>query len=176
MIELVKNKISSFIIDQKIKHTSNTNQSFNNIFSKSYNILILMPEDQSDFNHCFDVLNSVDNSIRNIYVLTYDFRVSLLPQKFRQKAFEHGINDKTRLNLPTNKFIEKLRYKNINAVLDLNRKENLFYSYVANLVNAYLKVGFVKKDADKYYNFQVVNKEENQEISYKNYLNCLQLF
>ena len=63
-----------------------------------------------------------------------------------------------------------------NAILDLNRKENIFCSIVSNLVNAPVKAGFQKNNADKYYNLQIVNKEENPELSYKNYLNCLEMF
>jgi hypothetical protein len=63
-----------------------------------------------------------------------------------------------------------------NVSIDLNRKENLFHSYSANLVKAPLKVGFAKSDADKFYNLQVINGEDNPQISYENFLNCLKMF
>ena len=42
---------------------------------------------------------------------------------------------------------------------DLNRKDDLFYSYVSNLVKAKIRIGFAKKGADKFYNFQISNRD-----------------
>ncbi|OGU84424.1 MAG: hypothetical protein A2W11_10670 [Ignavibacteria bacterium RBG_16_35_7] len=72
--------------------------------------------------------------------------------------------------------MEKLTSLRFNAILDLNRKENIFCSVVSSMVNAPIKVGFKKSNADKYYNLQISNIEENAELSYKNYLNCLEMF
>ena len=108
----------------------------------------MLPEEEEDFRQSLNILADLEVSNRNIYLLTYDFRVSLLPFSLRGKAIEHGIIDINRLDLPKHKFIEKLKFKNINAVLDLNRKENLFYSYTAILLNPKLRMGFAKKDSD----------------------------
>jgi len=62
------------------------------------------------------------------------------------------------------------------AVMDLNRKDELLYSYASNLVNAKLRIGFSKKGADKYYNLQIANNEAEAEKSYSNFLNCLKMF
>jgi len=72
---------------------------------------------------------------------------------------------------------EKLSSLFFNAVLDLNRKDNLFYSYISNIANAPIRVGFQKNDSDKFYNLQIMNNIiYTPEVSYKNFLNCLRMF
>ena len=72
--------------------------------------------------------------------------------------------------------IEKLSQLRFDSVIDLNRKEDLFYSYASNLVNAKIRIGFSKKGADKYYNFQITNNDIDSDKSYNNFLNCLKMF
>ena len=176
MIEIIKNSIARIIVKWNLRRQSSVNISFINAFSNAVNVLIMLPADEEDFRQSFVLLSALDYNAKNIHLLTYDFRVSMLPYNLRGKAVEHGIIDVNRLDLPKHKFIEKLKYKNINATLDLNRKENLFYSYTAQLLDVKLRMGFVKKDSDKYYNFQVRNHEKNPEKSYNNFLNCLKMF
>jgi len=71
--------------------------------------------------------------------------------------------------------ISKIEKKKFDAVIDLNRKEQLFYSYVMIIAHTGLRIGFTKKFADKIYNLQVLNDESNAKISYKNLLNCLKM-
>ena len=99
-----------------------------------------------------------------------------MPAKFRNKAMEFGVADLNRLDLPGHKLIVKLSDMRFDGVIDLNRKEELFYSFASNLVNAKIRIGFSKKGADKFYNFQIANNEIESEKSYNNFLNCLKMF
>lgn len=176
MIEKLKGKIGQLFVKKNLKEVKHQVQSFRNFFKKSFSFLILMPEDETDFNYSVEVIRFLEANKKHFHILTYDYRVSLLPLKIRPQVIEHGIDDLNKFKLPSKKFMDKLSELDINAVLDLNRKPNLFYSYAANLVNAPLRIGFSKEDADAYYNIQIINKEENPEISYKNFLNCLSMF
>ena len=87
-----------------------------------------------------------------------------------------GLIDVSKLNLPSNKLMNELAGKSFNAVIDLNRGENLFCSFASNLVESPMRIGFKKKNSDKFYNIQINDSEDNPQISYKNLLNCLQMF
>ncbi len=176
MIEYLKNKIAGVIVDSGIKHKVNKNLHFTHVFAKSYNFFVIMPEDENDFHHAQRVLNFLEEHRKNLTILTRDFRVSLLPPKFRFKVLEYTIEDISRLNLPGKKLVEKISSLEFNAVVDLNRKENLFCSYLSNLIKSEVRIGFVKENSDKFYNLQIANNDEQAEISYKNFLNCLQMF
>ena len=88
----------------------------------------------------------------------------------------YEIRDISKIKLPTKKLLSKLSEKNFDVVVDLNRKENLFYSYAVSQVKSQLKIGFEKKDSDKFYNFQVSYKGKEPEEAYKYLVNCLQMF
>ncbi len=135
-----------------------------------------MPEDDRDFTYSLSVLNFLAENKKSAMILARDFKVSLLPQKFKVRAISYSEKEITKWKLPTRHLIEKVSEMPFNVAIDLNRKDSLFHNYIANIVKAPLKIGFVKNDSDKFYNFQVINHGDNPEISYQNFLNCLKMF
>jgi hypothetical protein len=176
MIELIKEKTARFIISKRLKNVALSEQSFSAALKRSGAFLVLMPEDEKDFRTCFFILDYLEQINKTVKVLTKDYRISLLPAKFRNKAVEIGITEINKLDLPNHKLINKLVELKFDGVIDLNRTDNLFYSYVTNLVTAKLRIGFAKKGADYFYNFQIAQNEFDSEKSYNNFLNCLKMF
>ena len=176
MIELIKDKISRFIISRKLKNVVLNEQDFSEALKRSGAFLILMPEDEKDFRASYVVLEHLESLNKSVKILTRDYRISLMPAKFRNKAMEFGVADLNKLDLPGHKLIVKLSDMRFDGVIDLNRKDELFYSFASNLVNAKIRIGFSKKGSDKFYNFQVANKDIDPERSYNNFLNCLKMF
>lgn len=176
MIDEIKKKIAQVIIDKSFKHKPKEEQSFANFYKRSFNIIIIMPEDEHDFNHSFAVLKYLEETKKNSVILTYEYRVSLIPAKYRPHVISHNIDDMTKLNLPSKRLITRISESRYDAAIDLNRRENVFYGYLFNIIDAPLKIGFKNENSDKYYNVQIVNSESSPEESYKNLLNCLQMF
>ena len=176
MLEFLKEKIAGKVIRKHLKDQSFEPHTFTAFFKSSYSFFITMPEDDRDFTYSLSVLNFLAENKKSAMILSRDFKVSLLPQKFKARAIEYSEKDITKWKLPARKLIEKVSEMPYNALIDLNRKESLFHNYIANIVKAPLKIGFVKNDSDKFYNFQVINHEDNPEISYQNFLNCLKMF
>ena len=176
MIEAIKENISRYLISRKLKHHVLNEQDFSEALKRSGSFLILMPEDEKDFRACFVVLDYLENLNKAVKILTRDYRISLLPAKYRNKATEFGVADLNKFDLPSHKMIEKLSELKFDGIIDLNRKEHLFFSYASNIVSAKLRIGFSKKGSDKYYNFQIANNDIDSEKSYNNFLNCLKMF
>ena len=176
MIELIKENLSRFLISKKLKNIVLNEQDFSEALRRSGSFLILMPEDEKDFRASYIILEYLEHLNKSIKILTRDYRISLMPAKFRNKAMEFGIADLNKLDLPSHKLIEKLSDMKFDGVMDLNRKDDLFYSYASNLVNARIRIGFTKKGADKFYNFQIANNDVESELAYSNFLNCLKMF
>ena len=176
MIESIKNNISRFFISNKLKHNELSEQDFSQALKRSGSFFVLMPEDEKDFRSSFIVLEHLDHLNKAVKILARDYRISLMPAKFRNRSIEFGVNDLNRLNLPNHKLIGKLSEMKFDGVIDLNRKDELFYSYAANIVNAKIRIGYSKKNSDKYYNFQIANNYVESEVSYNNFLNCLKMF
>ena len=176
MIESIKENISRFLISKKLKNVVLNEQDFSEALKRSGSFLMLMPEDEKDFRASYVVLDHLEHLNKSLKILTRDYRISLMPAKYRNKAMEFGVADLNKLELPGHKLIEKLSDMRFDGVIDLNRKDELFYSYVSNLVNAKIRIGFAKKGADNYYNFQISNNDIDSEKSYQNFLNCLKMF
>ncbi len=172
---MLKQTAAKFFIQFKLKKSNFSNKSFSSAFKNSSSILVLMPEEDKDFQHAIDILSYLDKLKKEIFILTNDYRVSLLPIHFRGKALGHGIKDINQMDLPSKKLLSELLKKNFDTLIDLNRKEQLFYLYVSGIVNAEMSVGFTKSFADKVYNLQIANSETNPKISYENLLNCLKM-
>ena len=176
MIGQLKEKIEELLVKNKLKDFEIKEHNFREFFKRSFNFCIIMPEEDSDFNHSFTILNYLDENRKSVTVFTHDYKVNLLPTKFRQKAIGYTIEDVNKLHLPSKRINDKLDQMRFQTVIDLNRRENLFCRYIINRINAPYKMGFVTGNPDKFYNIQVINKNSEAENSYKNLLNCLKMF
>lgn len=176
MLDLIKDKIAHTVVDWKLKDRQNKEQTFTEFFKRSFKFLVLMPQEDADFAHSLQVLYFLEDNKKHATSLTYDFRVSLMPLRFRNRVIEHNLTDVNVLKLPSTKIISKLNDMMFQVVLDLNRKENLFYSYISSVVEVPIRVGFSKPNSDLYYNVQIIDTESEPEISYKNFLECLKIF
>lgn len=176
MIASLKERAARFIVKKRVPVGEFSQRNFSSIFAKTYSFLVLMPASESDFKFVFPVLEYLREQRKNIVVMTYDFRVSLLQPYFKTNAIEHGLRDETKLSLPSKKLLDKLSNMRFDVVIDTNREEILYYSYVAKSLNSQVKIGFARSDSDKYFNLQVINKQNDPEASYKNLLDCLKMF
>ncbi|MDR3627501.1 MAG: hypothetical protein P4L45_11740 [Ignavibacteriaceae bacterium] len=176
MFDSIKLELGYIIVNKRIKHYKLEQKSFNNLLKDSDRFLILMPANEAHFHNAIEVLKSLDKLNKNPVVFTQDFRVNMLPAKYRQGVIDFGIADINKFNLPTTKLEKRIREFEFDAVIDLEKDENLFNSILACLVKAKVSVGFKKRNSDKFYSLQIDNIEDNPEIIYKNLLNCLQMF
>ncbi len=171
----VKQKAAEIFVNLKLKKGEFDNQSFSSAFKSSNSFLILMPDDDKDFQYAVNILDYLEELKKDYSILTFDYRVSLLPVRFREKALGHGIKDINKIELPSRRLTSNLTKKKYDVLLDLNRKEQLFYTYISGIVSAAVSIGFAKSFADKVYNIQIANSETNPKISYENLLNCLKM-
>jgi hypothetical protein len=176
MLDFLKNKIAEKVVEKRLNDIHFEPHTFTDFFGRAYTFFVAMPDEDKDFTYSLAVLNYLADHKKSSMVLTRDFKVSLLPQKYRGRAIEYSEKDINQWKLPSKRLSDKLSEMQFNVSIDLNRKENLFYSFSSNLVKAPLRIGFAKTDADKFYNLQVINGEDNPQISYENFLNCLKMF
>jgi len=168
--------IAKYKINKSINNQIVSEMDFSSLLKKSYSFLVIMPDEEADFHHSMRVLEYLKAESKHATILTKDYRVSLINPKLRPNLIEYEIRDITKIKLPSKKLISKLSERNFDVVIDLNRKENLFYSYAASQTKSALKIGFEKKGSDKFYNFQVSYKGGEPEEAYKYLVKCLQMF
>lgn len=176
MIEFLKEKTAKFIVNNKLKQGKAEEMSFSAAFRRSFSFLVVLPDDEKEFHASLHVLRFLDEHKKSFQALTRDYRVSLVPQIYRTRVIEVGISELTKLDLPNHKLTEKLESMRYDAVIDLNLTENLFAIFLLQAIPSKVRIGFKRKGSDRYYNLQIVNKEEKPEGSYNNFLTCLKMF
>jgi hypothetical protein len=176
MFDSIKLKIAHLIVNKQAEHNYIEKRLFKDFLKGSFKFLILMPISEVSFNKALVVLNFFERLNKEIVVFTQDFRINLIPQKYRSEAVDFSLNDINKLKLPSQRLREKFVRSEFDIVMDLEKEENLFNSLLVCYVNAPVKIGFKKNNSDKFYNLQIDNIEDNPEIFYKNLLNFLQMF
>ncbi len=175
MLNEIKNTIAHYIIRKKFLSPKNQ-LLFNDFATKAIDYLVLMPAEDSDFNISLDLIKYFVSHNKNVSLFLPEHKYNLIPQKEKYKFIPYTYKDITKFKLPDKELYARLRSKSFDIAIDLNRNENVFYTAVINSVDCKVRVGFRKKDSDKYYNFQISDGERNSEISYKILLNSLQMF
>jgi len=176
MIEKIKLRISHYLIHKNYLRKRNEPFSFNKIISNATDFLIIMPSEENDFYHSLELIKYILIHKKNISLFLPEYRYSLLPEKEKFKIISYHEKQKTRFNLPEKSLGNRLRAKEFDIVIDLNKKEDVFFSAVSNLVTAKLRMSFVKERSEDYYDLQIANSIENSEQIYRQFLSYLQMF
>lgn len=176
MIEIIKSKIAEFKVKKHLKDNSIHQQSFSEYFQKSFNYFVIMPANEVDFRSSFIVLEFLESHNKTLTIFTNDFRVALLPVKFRNKTFSFNLSEITKLNLPSNELITKLKKFHCDVVIDLNREDNLFFRFIANLVEAKIRMGINSKKTSDYYNLIFYDDISDSKQFYSNLINFMKMF
>lgn len=176
MINIVKKLAASYIIKKEIPKRAELIIPFGQAISRSHNYLLIMPEDEHDFFNATIIPKYLQTHRKVVTIFTYEFKIGLIPEKHKYNFIEFSINDKNKLEIPSSQLRTKLKKLQFDVIIDLNRKENLFFSFIAQMPVSQFRIGFQKKNSENYYNINFADKEENGEISYKNFLNFLQMF
>lgn len=175
MLEKVKSKIAEFILLRRVNKHQREPSTFNNFVSNSKNILIIVPNVIEEFEQINEITKHLIASGKKIKLLIRESQSSEIVEIKNVKKITYNNTDKSWINLPVKDFRKSKLNKSIDIIIDLNRDTNIFMSAVTALHPAPYKVGFVKKNSDKYYNFQIPD-QINTEISYRNLLNSFQMF
>jgi len=176
IIEKIKKELGHSIALKKYSHKAKEQKSFKNNFTGNYNFLLLMPVNEEHFRESFKVIEFLVARQKNVTLFIRDFKVSLLKKKDKLNIIDYGINDFTKLYLPSKKICEVIAEKKIDVVIDLNLEDNIYCNVAATHSTAEFYIGFTRGKQDKFFNLLIVNNENNPAFSYENLLNSLQMF
>ena len=175
MIERTKKWISLKLLKRQLKRKSVEQSNFNNFIKNSKKFLLILPDDKVNWDFLMPTFDFLLKSEKELSLFFPENQLGSIPLKQKFSSITYNEVDVSRFNLPDKSLTDKLGNHTFDVVIDLNTKENIFYSAVANLVKSDFRIGFIKKDSDLYYNFQIPS-EINNEISYRNLLNSLTMF
>ena len=175
MFESIKKRIAQYLIKRKFAGNSKE-VSFNNFLKESVKFLIIMPANENDFIHTYDIIKYLEIHRKSVTIFCQAHRISTIPEKEKYKFIPYANSDISKIYLPEKSFLEKVEQKYFDVIIDLNHEESLFCCAITNYFKSNFRIGFQKQNSDRYYNFQIQNNERNSEISYRNLLNSLQMF
>ena len=165
-----------YILRKKILREYNSSCSFKNFIGKSFDYLLILPLNDTDFKNSFDVVKYFQIHKKEVTLFLPEHKVNTINISNRYKYISYDLNDINRFGLPSKNLTEKLKEHKYDVLVDLERENNIFLAAVASSAYAEYKVGFKKAEIENLYNFQLVNTKINSEISYRNLLNSLKMF
>jgi hypothetical protein len=149
---------------------------FQKFFSESKQVLIILPVVITDLVvETIDVLRFFSINKKELFVIHSKEHELYLPTDFEYASLIVSKLNKTKLGLPNSEMRKKIKKYTFDLVLDLNRDSDVFSSAISNIPLSDFRIGFMKKNADWFYNFQIPN-ENIPEKSYRNLLNSLRMF
>jgi len=176
MITNTKKKLAEYYLKKKFSRKQNSEKNFQKFFSGSKKILILLPTTKTSLvEEVIEIIRLFAIHKKELFIIQSKDQFSYLPNDFKYSSIIINDEDKTAIGLPNKELIKRVKKHTFDMVVDLNRDADLFSIAMANIPLSDFRIGFIKKDSDYYYNFQIPN-EINPEKSYRNLLNSLRMF
>ncbi|HPN39268.1 MAG TPA: hypothetical protein PL041_12775 [Melioribacteraceae bacterium] len=174
MINWIRLNIGRYFLHKKLK--VNEKLTFNKFFSNSYDLFIIMPENDDNFKQAIKVVEFLKESKKNITLFLIDYQYNLFADNKLYELIYYQKDDKNWFNLPKLSILQKVNEHNYDIAINLSLDDTVFTPLIINKVKSKFRIGFKNSYSDLYYNFIVEPDKINSEISYKNLLNSLKLF
>ncbi len=175
MLDKLKFNLAESVALKKLAKTKIYGNNFKHFVSEAKDILIILPEKLEDINASLKIIQFLNSEKKNIYLYFNIDYTNYLPTGLNYIPITFKTGDKTKIGLPSKDLLSKIEIIFFDLVIDLNIEDSIFSSIICNAPRSKYRIGFIKKNADIFYNFQVPN-EINSEKSYRNLLNSLRMF
>lgn len=176
MFEELKKKIAHFILRRKYLQKRDHLINFGKSISSSVNFFIIMPSDDHDFNSALLIPKFLMENQKSVTLFIPEFRYNSIREKEKYKYLSYYETQKTKLNFPDKTLTDRLKQKEFDILIDLNRADSIFYSSVSNLVNSKISISLQKENAELYFNFVIKVAGADPESCYKEMRDYLRLF
>jgi len=176
MISNIKNKIGILLAKRRFVRHQKHDRSFQRFFSESKDVLIILPNLEKDFIvEVFEIVRFTAIHKKKLFLIHKPELQKYLPTDFEYSSLVISELDKSRLELPTKDLVNRIKKYTFDLVIDLNLEDDLFSSALSNIPLSDFRIGFIKRNSDLFYNYQIP-REINSEKSYRNLLNSLRMF
>ena len=151
---------------------------FTDALAGSRRALIIYPESAPDGDGLASLVRYLSRkfSSEGMTVLVRDDQKSSLDFSPAVKTLTYSEKDINAWLVPRQKLLKRMKTKQFDVVLDLNRDLALPGALLCKASEAPLRVSFEKQEADRFYNFQVRTGEHDASRSYRSLQKCLEMF
>lgn len=176
MINAIKQKIALLIAKRKYFSKGDATTNFTGKVSSAQKFLVLLPDNSEDTLSAVDIPTYYKINKKEVTILGYKNVIPIALETHSFDSISFSEEELTKFGLPNKELVDKIKSKEFDVVIDLNRRENFIFSVLSNIPKSAVKIGYKKEKSDVFYNFQVANNQNNAEISYRNFLNSIQMF
>ncbi|MCK9209842.1 MAG: hypothetical protein M0P61_03285 [Ignavibacteriaceae bacterium] len=148
---------------------------FNGVLSGAKNFVLLMPEDETDFQNALSIAEFLLSKKLHVTLVLNNLAMHLIKDKSRYRIEEYYPTDKNKFGFPKIKLLRRLKIYSYDALISLEKESSLFQKFCADQLPAEIKIGLAVPGNDKVYGVQISVDGHNPIDFYKIFLNCLQL-
>jgi hypothetical protein len=152
---------------------------FTDALTRSRRALVIFPETLLDGESVSVFLRYLLRkfSTEGMMVIIRDDQLFAMATAPPLKTLTYSASDINKWFVPRRELLQKMESSNFDVALDLNVNLSLTCAFLCKASNAPLRISFLKKDGDQFYNFQVKTKgTASTKYSYRSLLKCLDMF
>lgn len=171
---MIKKVLGYWFLKRKYLSKKKIQIKFNKFFKSSNKFLLILPNEEQDFKNSFELINYINLNNKNITVILDVKYLSFFKSRFNNEAITYSLQDINYFGLPTKDFLNKLKYLDLDVVLDLNENDNYFSTSITNYVRTKIKISIFENKKDEFYNLILLTN--SRENTYINLIESLKMF
>jgi hypothetical protein len=160
------------------RHNHDRVMNFTDVLTRSRRALVIFPESSIDGESASAFLRYLLRkfSSERMMVVIRDDQLFAMASAPQLKTLTYSGRDINKWFVPRRELLQRMEGNTFDVALDLNLNFSLTSAFLCKASNAPLRISFVKKNSDQFYNFQVKTKGNNNKYSYRSLLKCLDMF
>ncbi|CUS79508.1 hypothetical protein JGI3_01742 [Candidatus Kryptobacter tengchongensis] len=148
---------------------------FTQAFQRARYIAVIMPREKEQFMIAYEMLKNIPGRYNITVIATSDFKEYFTIKKYR---FIEVTEDSISIfGLPKKNFIKKIVLFRYDIAIDMSFNFDLFNAWLCQELNAGVKIGFKRDNADLFYNFQLaISRNTDLKSAYSGMIGSLSIF
>jgi ADP-heptose:LPS heptosyltransferase len=179
MLEALRNSLGERLAVFKLRKANDNVISFTHALKDARDILLVLPLDNRDLLAMMELLEMVKERFapRSISIVGDENGREILRLLPESNFIHVRAADLTMLFHPRHAFIQQLKQRYHDIAIDLNLDLVLPSAYICKESNARVRIGFKRKFADSFFNFQIQpDPSQNRKLVYDRLAKCLDMF
>jgi len=171
----MKNFLTNIYFFLTAKRRKSVVKKFNGALSGAKNFVLLMPEDETDFQNALSIAEFLLSKKLHVTIVANNLAMHLIKDKSPYRLEEYFPTDKNKLGFPKLKLLRRLKIYSYDALISLEKESSSFQKFCADKLSAEVKIGLAMPGNSKIYSVQISINGADSIDFYKIFLNCLQL-
>jgi hypothetical protein len=179
MLEGFRRRVGLSYSRLHFRHSHDRVMNFTDALTRSRRALVILPESSLDGESASTLFRYLLRkfSSEGMMVLIRDDQLFAIASTPPLKTLTYSVHDINSWFVPRRELLQRIETNSFDIALDLNIGLSLPSAFLCKASNAPLRVSFLKRHGDQFYNFQVQTKKATSNTyTYRRFLKCLDMF